>query len=759
MAFDITKAAKLASQKTNLEPQMVLEIDGVETRFGVRVIQKSTRFDDPDIYFDDPGLLFDGKTPLDDQASIISFSEGTATSIQQQLDPSKGAGSSVSSLQIALVDIDKIATKLVSPGVVVDDVLGRRARVYTGLQDTAFPEDYVTIFRGVIDDIQSGASAVTLTLSSPDQKKRQTLFTKQTVTVAAVSGSDLTFSTADAAKIYYDKGDPDGSLSTYLKYGDEYILVSYNYSTPNTFTIQARAQLGSSMNPDTIVAGKEFEPAYMLEGNVMDLALKLMLSDQDRSPYLDEMPVSSVIDVEGAIYPNSIFFRGVNMVERYGISVKDAVTLSGPVNDWKFMGYESWAAIEDISVREDGTLLTLQSDVPFTYVVEPDCQSTARFYSFYNVLGVGLGMKPDEVDIDQHLYLKKTFLSSFSMRFFLDDEENMREFIEQELYLPAGAFSIPRKSKASVGLHTGPIPGANAAVITRADVPNPSKLKIRRSLANNFYNTIIYKFDQEIGKSGDDSWRAGLIEISQDSLDRVQVGNRSQVIESRGMRTDLNAKNLARQAAQRRLNRYKFGAEYIENFPLTFKKGFNLEIGDVFLLVPDGLGLINTKTGSRQAEPKLYEIINKTLDFKTGAVMLSIIDTNYATQKRYGLISPSSRIRTGISNTRFVIEQALPSQFGSAEYLKWARFVQSGNTIGVMIRSADFTTRFAQTQLKSVIGNEIEVTTDLGFTPEGGDWMEFARYDFSGTTDIQKQLYAYMKDTDFADGGNQYVML
>jgi hypothetical protein len=309
---------------------------------------------------------------------------------------------------------------------------------------------------------------------------------------------------------------------------------------------------------------------------------------------------------------------------------------------------------------------------------------------------------------------------------------------------------------ASVGLHTGPIPGAQATIITREDILNPSKIRVRRSLANNFANTIIYKFDKELAS---DDFLAGHVEIDQDSLDRIKVGNRSQVIESRGMRTDLNAKNLARQAAQRRLNRYRFGAEYIENLQVTFKKGFNLEIGDVFLLAPDGLGLINTKAGDRAPEPKLYEIINKTLDFKTGSVSLSIIDTSYNAAGRYGLISPASRIRTGISNTRFVIEQALPSQYGSAEYLKWAKFVQGGNTIGVMVRSADFATRVAQTQLKSVIGNEIEVTTDLGFTPQNGDWLQFAHYDFSGTTDIQKQLYAYMKDTDFADGGKQFIML
>jgi hypothetical protein len=400
----------------------------------------------------------------------------------------------------------------------------------------------------------------------------------------------------------------------------------------------------------------------------------------------------------------------------------------------------------------------LQTDVPFTYYAESPSLSTAKFYSYWNTLGEGLGMSPDEVDIEQHLYLKRTFLSSFNMRFFMEDEENMREFIEQELYLPAGAFSIPRKSKASVGLHTGPIPGAQSTIITKDDVPKPGSLVVRRSLTTNFANTIIYKFDLPVGGS-DGDYLGGHIETSEDSINRIDVGTRPQIISSRGMRSDLNAFNLAKQAAQRRLNRYKYGAEHIENFPVTFRKGFNLEIGDVFLLVPDGLNLINTKAGNRSPEPKLYEIINKKFDLKTGEIVLSIIDTSYDTSKRYGNISPVSRIKTGISTTRFLIEYSMPSEFGSAEYLKWSKFLDGGGTVGVRIRSSDFTTRSANTTIVAIRGNEIEVVSDLGFTPQNGDVLEFSHYDAGNVTDAQKTLYGFMKNSDFADGGKQYAQL
>jgi hypothetical protein len=193
---------------------------------------------------------------------------------------------------------------------------------------------------------------------------------------------------------------------------------------------------------------------------------------------------------------------------------------------------------------------------------------------------------------------------------------------------------------------------------------------------------------------------------------------------------------------------------------VTYKKGFRIEVGDIVLLDADGLNLLNSADGNRSPEPRLLEVINKSLDLRTGAVSLDLVDTSFSTASRYGLIGPASQIKTGISQTKFIIEQwQTNSPYGTSEYLKWTRFVANGGTIAVKIRSSNFTTRFAQTTILSIVGNEITVADALGFTPQAGDMMELADFDSAGTTVIATKLYAYQVDDGtlvFGDASDPY---
>src|ERR1043166_4149226 len=96
MAFELTERMTLASQEAILEPQIVLEIDGVPTLYGVQVVSKRPKFDDGLIF--DGTWKFDGLIPIENQKALISYQDGTTTSIQQQLHPDKGPSPSVSSM-------------------------------------------------------------------------------------------------------------------------------------------------------------------------------------------------------------------------------------------------------------------------------------------------------------------------------------------------------------------------------------------------------------------------------------------------------------------------------------------------------------------------------------------------------------------------------------------------------------------------------------------------------------------------------------
>lgn len=747
MAFMLTKNARLASEKTNLEPQLVLKIEGVSTLYGVQIISKKVRIGDPEVIIGG-GWKIGGGVAIADQSDLISL-DGTTTSIRQQLQPDKGSGSSISSMTVALVDRSFEATELVSPGVVVDDMLGRKARVYLSADagGTRFPDDYITIFRGIVDDIQGGAGRVALTLSHPDQKKRQTLFPKIQTTLVdpmtAIQGTCLVASSDNFAHGIAAQG-----LKAYFKIGDEYVLRTKTEFT--NFYLLTRGQFGTTAT--THAAGDTVETFYRLQGNIIDLALRLMLSDENFSPYAEDLSVSSFVKLDdGTTATNGVFFRDVDMEEEYGITVGDKMITSDADESSNNVSLSNQIIITGIEKRYDGTVIYLGNAA---LVEERDTPAVAKFISQYNVLGAGLGMSPDEVDIEEHLRVKKLFLSAFTVDIYIRDEENIKELIEKDLYAVAGAYSLPRKSKASIGYHIGPIPGTKTPILSRANIKDPSKIQIRRSLANNFFNTIIYKIDQELES---DEYQKGIVTRSEDSVNRIPVGTKALVVEARGLRSTDNGENLATAASNRRLNRYKFGAEYIEQLRLNFKAGFTIEVGDIVLLDATGLNLLNSKDGDRSPAPKLYEVINRSIDLKTGDVSLSLVDTSYSTASKYALVAPSSKIKSASSGTEFVLEAAYNTEtYGVQEGNKWSRFLASGGTVGVRVRSDDFT-RNASAEIESVTGNSVRLKTSLGFVAQSGDVMEVAALNAAVTNDLEKTLYGFM--SPLSGGADPYKMI
>ena len=95
-----------------------------------------------------------------------------------------------------------------------------------------------------------------------------------------------------------------------------------------------------------------------------------------------------------------------------------------------------------------------------------------------------------------------------------------------------------------------------------------------------FYNTIIYKFDDA---ELEERFRGGDVTIDADSLARIEVGDKSLIIESFGLRPDLSATNIAQVAASRRLDTYKFGAEILKA-EVNFKTGVTVRMSAKLLV-------------------------------------------------------------------------------------------------------------------------------------------------------------------------------
>ncbi len=116
-----------------------------------------------------------------------------------------------------------------------------------------------------------------------------------------------------------------------------------------------------------------------------------------------------------------------------------------------------------------------------------------------------------------------------------------------------------------------------------------------------------------------------------------------------------------------------------------------------------------------------------------------MVDTSFATSARYCLIGHSSNILSGISTTKFVIEESYASIFGSSEYRKWNGLPLAS----VRIRSLDLSIN-ENSVIVDVTGNTITISPALTFTPSSGMIMEMAEYNDPDLTDQVALIYAHM---------------
>lgn len=755
MTFQLTLPARFAAQSTVVRPQIILSIDGIPNYFGAVAIYEYVRIGQPNLYIDnfdgDPWTI-GGLKLLDDQSDYVSLGgagAGTTTRITQQVQPDKGIGSSVQQMTLSLIDKNDEISKLISPGFDVSEILGRKAEVFIGFQDTAFPEDFITIFKGYIEDIDSGPGAIKLTLSSPEQRKRQQLLnftTEQTVLFLGAGSTEI--DPTDADSFLETITGPDGSTvdpncTLYVRIDDELIRYTFIDGSENLNGL-TRGALGTTAT--THDAGSEIQQAIRLEGNPLDIARKLMLSGWS-GPWLTGLDITHFNFISPVdIVANSIFFFGVDLARDYGIYKGDFITTTGAANGANNVSNKE---ILEVVQTNDGTYIVVSG---VTFANELNSAGTISFRSKWDTLPFGCKMTPDDVDLAEFDRLYSLFLSGPNMDFLITEPFDAKEFIEQELLRPIAAYTVSRKGRVSVGYHIGPIPGSDILTIDQSNVENAASLRIRRSLSRNFFNAIYYEIDSD-RLEGD--FIRTLTFKDNTSITDFNVGERSMVIKASGMRTSVGSPAIAQQAANRYLRRYKRGAEFFDNVEVRFGDAFNLEVGDIVLFDTNSLQVTDTTEGNRSGVIRFFQVINKGMDLRTGKVTLSLVDSAVDTSVRIGLIAPVSLVKSGTSQTKFEIQKSFSAPFGDNEFLKWTRFLP---TFSVRVRSPDGVTRNAVREVQGISGNTFTLKTALGFTPQAGDLVEFPHYnDFS---ESQKLVYAAMRDTDpFDDGKNRYNML
>jgi hypothetical protein len=485
-------------------------------------------------------------------------------------------------------------------------------------------------------------------------------------------------------------------FQTYVRINDEIIQYTGINVGLNKLTGCTRQSLNSFGYPHEI--GDNVTSFYKLGdgsqdyGNAINLALWIMLSGGPEY-YAENIDVGNFVKVYTENITNCIFFPSKNLKQLYGVIIGDKITTVGATN---LANNFVDRTITDIIIDGNGTKLIVDGA---SLVIEETSPATCYFKSKYNILPDGIGLDPVQIDIDQFNAVYSLYFSSIALyELYLKDTQNAKKLINEDLFLPSALYSIPRKGRISVGITSPPLFDVNTKQLTLETVENPRDLKIKRSVGKNFYNSVVYKYNED---SVDDKLLNGNITISNNSIARIEAPNRPLKIDARGLRPSAATDLLIERNANRFLRRYEYGAESLDvNVP--FGVGWTIEVGDSIVFGEPALQVSDSTQGNRQFQPRIFEVINKRMNWRTGAISLSILDTNFNQPVRYGTWAPSSVIGTGSNTDRIKITDSYG--YGDSEFNKWEFYIGKQ----ILIHNEDWSQQW--------------VTTFNGFDP-GDEYM------------------------------------
>jgi len=750
LALELTTATRRALKELAIEPNLTVKFEGLDLLFSTQALKEYITIGCPGFFIGADGYFIGGLKDISpDLNKTIVDSQSTTWSIRQQINYDEGKSNSISTMTIGLVDKDQIATQLITPGDLVEELMGRKAQVFVNFGETSFFEDAVEIFKGFVTSIESDPGLVKIKLNHPDNKKNVNLFqSRETKLTSAINSTATTLAVEDASTFI----EPSGPVNSYLRIGTE--LIQFDTIVGNTFTGVSRGALGSLAQPHAL--DDQVKAVYSMEGNPLDLAMELMMSGHGTDPVHENITVSSFVQVGAGAnqIPNAIYFDQINIVRDFGLRAGDTITTTGAINASNNV---TAALVEDVIQSETGYYVLVDGA---NFTLELDSTAVMATFTQYNTMPQGMRMTPDEVDINEHIKIRDFFHSSTQMQLFIkEDKIEGKKFIFEQLYRPIACYELPRKSQASVGYTVGPIPGEDIVTLDETNVKNPRTLRIIRTTARGFFNEVAYSYD-DTPLIDEERFLTGKIFISQESKDRIKGGNRTYEIPSIGLKTNLNAENIAASNSQRLIDRYKFAAETVKcKAKLSDTAG--IEVGDIVVGDFEELQVSDITKGSRAFEPRLFEVRNRTLNLKTGDVELEMMDTGINIDTRFGLISPCSLIGSVVSTSQFVIKPSplYPSKFGLDEYRKWEAAIRIREPMAIRVHNEDYTVD-EQLVVTDISENTFTLRDPATITLTEDLIVEFAPYDNPDTSNRQKLLYAYMTDDPtFGDGGNQYSMI
>lgn len=745
MGFFSTYPQEYLNKNTSVQKQLnvIFDMEGASDEiFSLAPTLKTLIWGDPNVYYGDAGLVWGGKIK-DGQTREFILSESNLQ-ISQQVEPEQGRGS-VSTMSFVFVDLDGEVTNFFSPGQVVNEPLGNKlVRVRIGYSDTAYPQDYFTVFRGYVSSVRSTPTKISVQLSDPNSKTRGQLFyTPKTTLTSSIGATDTTLPVVDTAdfaqQIIGPNGSYDSGITTYAKVGDEYVKYGPSPSdiTVNSITNVVRGQRdtpATNHDIDSDVAG-----AFQIFDNFLNIALKVMLSGWD-GYWKTDVPIFMIRQTTDGDVLNALQLPfPVDAIEDYGLSVGDYVTIfdSAAGNNGTYI-ISGIASVDELS----NNLILFETDFPS--IEDGTDGVNMSFRSKYDVYPINLGMKltPADIDVSVYEYFRDVFFQAneYHMNFLLDAPISGKQWIESQLFLPAGCYSITRKGKLAVNLTLPPIGASNVQTLDHTNILDPKSITIERAInTRRYFNEIQYQYD----KNDAGEYLNTRIVIDSLSLSNITIST-VLPIAADGVRTNLDADVLVDRQGQLLIQRYKNAALYLE-CQVNWRVGSLIETGDTVILNDNGqLHISNFATGTRNLGSVLFEVIKCTKDVKGGKVSLGLLSgLSYLTTDRFGSVTPTSNINPAQSTTASIkIVPSFGDLYGAAEYRKWT------DAVGyhVAIHPTDYSQYYETKLVSAGPNNVLMLNPPLPVVPSDNWVIDIAYYptDTDIVTDrYLKQVYCH----------------
>lgn len=729
-------------------PVIVLEIEGVPYKFSSAQAYTKIRYDDPGVFYDGT-YVYDGLRPID-QTQIKQYIDraGSQATISQKLEQWDGKAS-VETCSIKLVDVKGEVTKLLAPGVLLGEILNKKVRVFFGYQNVSFPEDYVRIFSGYINEYDNAQGFVNLKFTDPSSKRKQEIFNNGTTSLTANIGSgDTTIFVTSNTLIYRTildaKGNNDTTVTIGIVIGDE--IITYTNSGINVNTLQLNGVVRGAYG--TIAAshsiGDQVDCFISIDDNPITIALKVMLSGWN-GPCFSAIGLRGIINTDdGHTLPDSITFnQGVDLIRDYGLVEGDFITLSGsphPSNNSAFTIAGFFNENRTVQVLETGVLLQ----------ENPDVVTIAAFRSKYDTYPItaGIQLTTDEVNTTQHEYLRDTFIQFNFIMSQKSSESSGKTWIETHLMKPIGAYTLTQGSRISMGLTHPPLFADLSKTIDHTNVVKANEIKVNRGVNTRFfYNEISFQYAYDPLKGQFNRSLAVEDTSGQNRLQQVST----LAIDVRGLPDGPTSVSILKQRAQRLLLRYRYSAETVE-LKTKFGTGHTIDAGDIVILSDQVINSVqvplikiaNSETGTRGIYDRVMEVQERSIMLTDGNAKFKLLSNNgFNLTDRYGVISPSSIIDQVTDASTFRIQTSFGGRYGSQEFLKWTKY----QGLKIRVHSPDFVRNDIQTYTLD-LSNELifHTTSPLGFTPLVGDIVTLAPYDETSALSqkLVKSQFAYL---------------